>query len=172
MEIKFKKADINDLQIIREWIKNNTFVQKWYYKGKTPRISTLYKKIIERQKIKNFCANIIQIDNKPIGYIQSYDIEGWGLWSKKVKIYDETVGLDYFIGDINYIHKGYGEKFILEYVNLIKKSNKYKFVMISPDLFNIANIKCVKKCGFKLKKIVSFPKSKSRHQEAVYIKKI
>ena len=172
MKIEFKKANVNDLQMIRDWIKSNTFVQKWYYKNRIPRISTLDRIIIKRQSRKNFYANIILIDGKPIGYIQSYDIEGWGSWSKQVKVYDKTVGLDYFIGDINYIHKGYGEKFILEYINLIKKSNKYDFVMISPDPLNVVNRKCIEKCGFEFVKIVNTPKPISKYQEAIYLKKI
>jgi len=172
MKIEFKKVSVNDLQLIREWIKSNEFVKKWYYYNKIPRISTLDKKIIKRQSIKNFYANIILIDKKPIGYIQSYDIEGWGSWSKQVKIHDKTVGLDYFIGDINYIHKGYGEKFILKYIEWIKNSNKYDYVMISPDPLNIVNRKCIEKCGFKFKRIVGIPNSKSKHQEAIYLKKI
>ena len=172
MKIEFRKASVSDLQMVREWIKGNVFARKWYYNDRVPRISTLDKKIIKRQSIKNFCANIILFDGKPVGYIQSYDIEGWGLWSRQVKIYDKTVSLDYFIGDINYIHKGYGEKFILEYIDLIKNSNKYDFVMISPNPMNVVNRKCIEKCGFEFQKIVNVPSAKSKNQEAIYLKKI
>ena len=89
-----------------------------------------------------------------------------------MKIYDKTVSLDYFIGDINYIHKGYGEKFILEYIDLIKNSNKYDFVMISPNPMNVVNRKCIEKCGFEFQKIVNVPSAKSKNQEAIYLKKI
>ena len=172
MKIEFKKVCPEDLNMMRDWIKNNVFVKKWYYYDKLPHVSTLKKKTLDRMRIPNFYANIILVDGKPIGYIQSYDIEGWKMWSRRVKIYDKTVGLDYFIGDMNYIHKGYGKNIILKYIDSIKLITKYEYVMISPDPSNVVNCKCVEKCGFEFKKIVNIPYPYSKHQEAIYLKKI
>ena len=171
MKITFRQVEDSDLQQIKKWIKYNKFVKRWYYKNILPQLTTLYKRIIERRSVPKFFSNLILIDEVPIGYIQSYAIEGWGAWSNKTKIYDNTVGLDYFIGDLNYIHKGYGPKIIQKYIDEQKKLG-YEYVSISPDPDNIVNCKCCEKCGLTFQKIVNVPYKNSKNKEAIYIKKL
>ena len=171
-QITFKQICESDLPQMRQWIKTNPDVKKWYYYNKVPRISSLYKKTIERLKIEKFKANIIFIDKKPVGYIQSYAVEGWKTWTKRVKLFEKTASLDYFIGDLNYIHKGFGSKIVLEYIEKHVKNDGYDYVMISPDPSNVVNIKCVEKSGFEYVKTVSIPYQTSKHKEAIYIKKL
>ena len=172
LEIKFRKAVESDLTVIRNWIKINEFVKKWYYKGVIPSIKTLEKKIIKRQEIPNFYSFIISINGRDIGYIQSYDVDGWGTWSRKVKVFDSTVSLDYFIGDINYIHRGLGREIILEFVKQHLSGGKYKYVTITPDIENKVNCRLCEKCGFYLEKIVNVPYNSSREKDAIYLKQI
>lgn len=82
------------------------------------------------------------------------------------------VSIDYYIGDINYIHKGIGSKMILEYIEQVVKLDGYAVAMISPDPNNIASRKCVEKCGFQYIKTVNVPYSNSKNKEAVYIKNL
>ena len=172
IKIEFKIAKQNDLIKIRNWIKTNEYVKKWYYKGVVPSIKTLEKKIIKRQEIPNFNSFIILINGKDIGYIQSYDVEGWGTWSRKVKIYDNTVSLDYFIGDINFIHKGYGKSIIQEFITQKLIGGKYEYVTITPDVSNVVNCKLCEKCGFKLEKVINVPYKTSKEKDAIYLKQI
>ena len=171
-KIEFRKANESDIIKIRNWIKNNEFVKKWYYKGIVPKFKTLERKIIKRQEIKNFYSFIIVFNDVDIGYIQSYDVDGWGTWSRKVKIFDNTVSLDYFIGDINYIHRGYGKIIILEFIKQKILNSKYKYVTITPDVNNLVNCRLCEKCGFKLEKIINVPYKNSKEKDAIYLNKI
>ena len=72
MNITFRPVVIEDCNMIRNWIKTNEFTRHWYYFDKIPRLSTLEKKINKKLKEPQTRANIILIDNFPIGYIQSY----------------------------------------------------------------------------------------------------
>lgn len=78
----------------------------------------------ENLKEPNTRANIVLVDNEPIGYIQSYPVDDKTPWGKKIKVADNMVSIDYFIGDINYIHKGLGSKMILEYIEQVVKKDK------------------------------------------------
>ena len=68
------------------------------------------RKMSENLKEPNTRANIVLVDNEPIGYIQSYPVDDKTPWGKKIKVADNMVSIDYFIGDINYIHKGQPSK--------------------------------------------------------------
>ena len=170
--IDFREINESDLPMMRNWIKSNIFVKQWYYYNKIPRLSTLWKQTINRLKIAGFKEHIILLYGKPIGYIQSYNINGWGYWTRRVKIHENTVGLDYYIGDINYIHKGYGSQIINEYIKSVVKKQNYDYVMISPNPENIANCKLCEKCGFSYQKTVNCPYKTSKHKEAIYLKSL
>lgn len=172
MNISFKKITIEDANLLRSWIKSNEYTRHWYYYDKVPRLLTLKKKIEKILKESKTRAYIIMIDNNFIGYIQSYPVDGNGNWTKQVKVAENMVSIDYYIGDLNYIHKGLGKKIILEYIEQIIKKENYSVVMISPDPNNIVNCKCVEKCGFRYIKTVGIPYNSSKEKEAVYIKEI
>ena len=131
---------------------------------------TLKKKIQSKLNDKNLKINIILVDDFPIGYIQSYPVDGQGAWTNKVKVMDNMVSLDYYIGDINFIHKGIGSEMIIKYIEDVVKKDNYSGVLISPDPKNIAQEKLMKKCGFKYIKTVNVPYKNSREKEAVYVK--
>ncbi len=172
MKLSFRKICVEDAEMIRNWIKSNEFTRHWYYFDKTPRLATIKNKIEKKYTEPRTKAMIVLVDNQPMGYIQSYPVDGCGAWANKVRVADNMVSIDYFIGDLNYIHKGIGSKMILEYIEQIIKKEGYSVAMISPDPKNIANCKCVEKCGFRYVKTVNVPYSNSKEKEAVYIKEI
>ena len=108
MNITFRQASVEDCKIIRHWIKTNEFVRLWYYFDKVPRLATLEKKMARKLNEPKTRANIVLVDNIPMGYIQSYPVDGNGAWTRKVKVAENMVSIDYFIGDLNFIHKGIG----------------------------------------------------------------
>lgn len=172
MKITFRPATVEDCKMIREWIKINEFTCHWYYFDKIPRLSTLETKMPKKMKEPNTRANIVLIDNVSIGYIQSYPVDGNGNWTKQVKVAENMASIDYFIGDINYIHKGIGSKMILEYIEQVVKKENYAVAMISPDPGNAVQQKLMAKCGFKYIKTVGIPYENSKNKEAVYIKEL
>ena len=93
---------------------------------------------------------------------------------RRVKVYQygKTAGLDYFIGDINYIHKGYGPKMIIEFINQVVKPFGFDYVTITPNKENIVSRKCCEKCGLNYFKTVNVPYRTSKKKEAVYIKNL
>ncbi len=172
MNITFRQATVKDCHLMRDWIKQNEFTRHWYYYDKVPHLTTLEKKMEKRLKESKTHAMIILVDDKEIGYIQSYPVDSCGTWGKKVRVADNMISLDYFIGDLNYIHKGLGTKILLEFIEQIVKKENYKVVLITPDPENRANCRCVEKCGFKYIKTVNVPYVNSKEKEAIYIKEL
>lgn len=172
MNITFRNATIDDSEMIRNWIKTNEHTRHWYYFDKVPRISTIQRELEKNFKEPRTRAMIVMADNVPMGYIQSYPVDGNGNWAKQVKVAENMVSIDYYIGDLNYIHKGLGSKMILEYIEQIVKTENYSVAMISPDPENNASCRCVEKCGFRYIKTVGIPYNSSKEKEAIYIKEI
>lgn len=53
MKITFKNATVEDCKLIISWIKSNEFARHWYYLDKTPRLSTLERKMEKKLKYPN-----------------------------------------------------------------------------------------------------------------------
>jgi RimJ/RimL family protein N-acetyltransferase len=66
-----------------------------------------------------------------------------------VQVDESTAGLDLFIGEIDYYHRGFGtailNKFLLE---VVFSDDRFVSCVIGPDPKNRAAIKCYKKVGF------------------------
>lgn len=56
--------------------------------------------------------------------------------------------MDLFIGEINLLNKGMGQKIIRKFINT-KISQSFKYCIVDPDINNTAAIKCYENLNFK-----------------------
>ncbi len=90
---------------------------------------------------------MITLSNNPIGFVQYYETDKApvGIWSKEPL---GTVGIDYLIGEEAFLHKGFGSTIIKNTVVLIRKTEKYEYIVADPDLKNIASVTVLVNNGF------------------------
>jgi len=144
----FKKLTQKDWPLLLQWFKE-PHVEKWW---PTPQENELMEYFLEKIRSKNNFGFVVYLDEKPIGYIQYYyiDRKGEKTGSLLPPLPDETtVGIDQFIGDPNYLYKGYGTLFIKQFIEELKTLEPgITTVIVDPDPENIAAIKCYEKVGF------------------------
>lgn len=141
--MKIREFTLEDLNIMGVWLAQD-YIQKFWGE---PQI--WIKEISE-----NICTDwvkyfIVECD-MPIGFLQYYETDKapQGEWS------DEpigTVGIDYLIGEIKYLGKGYGSKIVRLLVDFIKSKNEYEFIVADPVAKNVSSIKVLENNGFKQK---------------------
>lgn len=92
---------------------------------------------------------VVEIDGSPIGFFQYYDTSKApdGVWSDTP---DRTAGIDYLIGEEQYLGKGVGSEIIRTIVLMIKKMGWYRYLIADPDPGNISSIEVLKRNGFTL----------------------
>jgi aminoglycoside 6'-N-acetyltransferase len=96
-------------------------------------------------------AYIITSDNDPIGYIQYYDAYDFSREQGYIlkELPSSLASIDLFIGEKEYIGKGYGpkimDKFIQDYI-----FKDFDAVFVDPDLRNKGAIKAYEKSGFNI----------------------
>lgn len=92
---------------------------------------------------------IILFEEIPIGQIQMYKISDHPKYQKIIQITEEAAGIDIFIGEKDFLHKGLGsiiiKKFLTDYV-FTKLGVSTCIIGPSPD--NISAIKAYQKVGF------------------------
>ncbi len=143
----FKKISENDIPLLINWF-NQPHVQRWW---PTPEKEELIEKFLTRIRSKNTFGYIVYLDNHPIGYIQYYYIdyneEKTGMWLPKLP--ENTVGTDQFIGDPDYIGKGYGQRFITAFIKYLQTIEpNITTIIVDPEPENSIAIKCYEKVGF------------------------
>ncbi len=109
------------------------------------------------------------IKGKQIGYIQYYYLKDVANYSLQEVDYNGMVGLDYFIGDKDYIHKRYGSKILTKFIkNILWKNSEINGCMEDPDSNNVHAIKVNEKVDFKF---VTSLKVDGKTQSIMWIKK-
>ncbi|MCL2869343.1 acetyltransferase [Candidatus Saccharibacteria bacterium] len=156
-DIAFRKLAFKDINLLHKWL-NTDFVQKWY--GKEDRTYTQirdkYSKYITGEKPTS--AYIIQIDSHDIGYIQTYLVADYPKFLQGIQADKHSAGLDLYIGENEYIHKGYGKYIISKFLDKIVFNNsKVDNCMLVPETANTAAVKTYESVGFKRLRTVRSP---------------
>jgi len=150
MAWSFKKITEDDLPILQQWFKE-PHVQQWW---PIPTQDEVLAHFLKRIRSKDTFGYLALLDDSPIGYIQYYYVdqsgEKTGMHLPPVDLPITTVGTDQFIGDPNYLHKGYGTQFIKAFIEYLRTIEPHiTTIIVDPDPTNIAAVRCYEKVGFK-----------------------
>ena len=144
----FKKLTQDDWPLLLHWFKE-PHVEKWW---PTPEENELMEYFLEKIRSKNTFGFVVFLGEKPIGYIQYYYIDRSKVESGSLlpPLPDETtVGIDQFIGDPDYLHKGYGTLFIKQFIaELPTLESEITTIILDTNPENLAAIRCYEKVGF------------------------
>ena len=145
--INFKKLTEKDLPLLFAWFKEPHVQQWWPTFGE----DELLSKVLERINSKDTFGYLVFLGDAPIGYIQYYYIDrnNEKAGSCLPPLPEITIGTDQFIGDPQYIGKGYGTLFIKKFIQELKKIEPtMTTIIVDPDPENAAAIRCYEKVGF------------------------
>ncbi|MCK5761738.1 MAG: GNAT family N-acetyltransferase [Candidatus Izimaplasma sp.] len=142
--IKFRNVTQKDFKKLYFWL-NTPHVKQFWDQNENfsfQKISNKYSKKIIEGKVGIY---IFSIDNIDIGFIQAYFLDDLASFM----IQGTAKGIDLYIGDENYIYKGYGKDIIRQFIqNYIFCDSSVDYVVIDPEVKNTNAIKAYKKAGF------------------------
>lgn len=139
--MKMREFTLKDIDMMRMWLEQD-YIQKFW--GDPQDWINEITENINADWVKYFIVEC----NNPIGFLQYYETDKapQGDWSNEPI---GTVGIDYLIGDIDYIGKGYGSKIVRLLVDFIKTKNEYAYIVADPVSENLSSIKVLVSNGFK-----------------------
>jgi aminoglycoside 6'-N-acetyltransferase len=99
--------------------------------------------------------NIVSYGNRPIGYIQYYEIDGeerelYGYAGSQENIF----GMDQFIGEPDYWNRGIGTMLIRAMEKYLLGEMKADRIVMDPQTWNTRALRVYEKCGFVRKKLL------------------
>jgi len=153
-KISFKPIESRDIEQVFTWV-HQPEIARWYQE--TSNWEDFQQKF-EQKSHSEYCFGfMVYIDDVPIGYMQYYlaDKVGNNWWPEEKA---GTVGIDQFIGNLDYLGKGFGTQFISEFIQ--KKLLIQKFVnkiIVDVDPENKRAIRCYQKVGFNEVGLINTP---------------
>jgi aminoglycoside 6'-N-acetyltransferase len=161
-KIIFEKLLETDFELLLKWL-NTDFVKEWYYKYGTNKQDWTYNEIKSKYllritKEKPTDSFIILFKNIKIGYIQTYFLKDYPEYNEIIDGGNDSAGMDLFIGEKEFIHKGLGSIIIKKFLkNHIFHNSFINRCVIGPEPKNKSAIKAYEKAGFKYIKTVQLP---------------
>ena len=112
---------------------------------------------------------LILVDGVAIGQIQMYRIDDYPEYKKVIDVNESAAGVDLFIGEKEYLHKGFGSVIIKHFLNdYVFTKFKVGSCIMGPNPNNIAAIKAYQKVGLVHLKTIFNPEE----NEEEYLMKI
>ena len=136
----FRPMTEADLPLVGRWLKAPHVARWWDDAG------TSLAQIEEHLGPDTVEPFLILIDDRPIGYLQSYDIH-----AEAGHPYQDqpagTIGIDLSIGEADLVGKGHGPRIVDAFVRRLFQAGVAR-VVIDPDPANTAAIRAYAKAGF------------------------
>jgi aminoglycoside 6'-N-acetyltransferase len=146
--VRFRRLRVADLSLMHRWL-NTGFVMQWYGKRQRTReeIARKYAPRIEGREPTD--PYLILYGQTPIGYIQTYVIDHYPDYSRVVQVESGAAGVDLFIGEAGYIHKGLGAPALVKFLReVVFAGTGITCCVVDPEPANRAAIRAYEKAGF------------------------
>lgn len=154
--IIFKELQTSHFSLLLKWL-NAPHVKQWWDKDIIWTIDLIKEKYslyvqgfwIPDTSKKPLYPFIIEYENKPIGYIQLYNPFDTKDEFPLSEFPLDILGLDFFIGEIDFIHKGLGQKILKKFLETIA-FKKADYILSDPEYKNEQSVRCFERSGFQI----------------------
>ena len=143
LRITLRPMQLSDLPRFREWL-FLPHVAAWYHEPEDW-IAEIEKQDEAFSFVRHF---MVQSEGKTIGFCQYYPywLSGEN-WHGEIPI-EGTYSIDYFIGDVTFLRKGYGKEIIRALMEQIQTHASASRVIVQPEPENQASCGVLLASGF------------------------
>ena len=132
-------------------------MQRWWYEddGSEPTVEVVRRNYgpAPDEPERRF---IIALDDRPIGYIQTYLLEDYPAYRDVLE--EEGAGIDLFIGEPDVIGQGVGARAIQQFVDdVVFADPSVNVCVVDPETTNAAAIRAYEKAGFERLRTIVIP---------------
>ena len=143
--LSFLPVDEDHIDLLLTWVKLPHIRKYWPRTLTDIELHNLYINNFNKQWMYPY---IVEVDKKPMGYIQAYEAARIGneLWLEENT---RTYGVDFFIGDESFLGQGYGLQMLQEFMKKFQSEHQVEKWVVSHHMENRGALHTYEKCGFK-----------------------
>lgn len=142
MTLTFEPFTEEYVEIYYQWAGKPYIRDIWFREGYEPK-----EKILEKINGSDSVPFVVKVGDTPVGYIQYYDLSK-GCWKAMASEPEGTLGFDVFIGEEDYLEKGYGTVLVIAFTDMLFNLAGTQKVVVDPAPDNKRAIRCYEKAGF------------------------
>lgn len=154
----FRRLTLGDIALMHRWLNTDFVIEWWDQRGHSyDEVEAKYQAYITGTKPSQ--PYLMLYDDKPIGYIQTYRIMDWPEYAEVVQVGEGGAGIDLFIGEAGYIHRGLGPQILRAFLReiVLKDPSWATFCIVGPEPKNQGAIRAYERAGFRYLKTVQVP---------------
>jgi len=148
MEFIFRLITKDDFPLLTAWLHKPHVLRWWRDPQETlVEVEAKYGGRVEGDEPTD--VYFAEVEGKPIGLIQSYWTDDYPEHAATIP-YPKAVGVDLFIGEEDYIDRGYGTAMLTQFVSKVIRARypDAQYVVADPELTNPASLGAFRKAGF------------------------
>jgi aminoglycoside 6'-N-acetyltransferase len=148
MTVEFRRLAAADLPLLHEWLQRE-HVRRWWKDRET------YEEVVEHylpsvEGRDPTDLYLIVVDERPIGFIQTYKVADYPEYRDLVQVEDGVAGVDLFVADPDLVGRGLGTDVLRHFVDDLVFANESVHACIAdPDVDNVASLRAFEKAGFR-----------------------
>jgi RimJ/RimL family protein N-acetyltransferase len=162
--ITFRLLQEKDLPMMHRWL-NTPHISQWWSLGGShhPTLAEVENKYTPRiTKNENVDCYLIIYEGKPIGMIQSYNLDNEPEEKENFGVEGRCTGIDLFIGEEDHVHRGLGSSIIRGFLkDIVFLDPTVEWAVIDPYTDNKTAIRAYEKAGFKYQRTVWYETDKA-----------
>jgi aminoglycoside 6'-N-acetyltransferase Ib len=146
--VTFRSLEVGDLGLMHEWLQR-PHVRRWWSKHET------YESVVEHylpaiKGRKRVDLYLILLEDRPIGFIQTYLVADHADFAKVVGFGAGVAGVDLFIAEEELTGTGLGPEVLRTFVRDVVFAKPGTTACIAdPDVRNLVSIRAFEKAGFR-----------------------
>ena len=154
-QVGFRRMTLDDLPLMHRWLQM-PHVLKWWWGGVAPTYEVIAEKYGTRIRGEELTdPYVMSLGDQPIGYIQTYRISDYPEYAAAVGADEEAAGVDLFIGEETYLHKGLGSHILRRFLRaIVFAAGDIASCIIGPSETNAIAIRAYEKAGFRYFKTI------------------
>lgn len=98
---------------------NYDFVSRWYDMRKFVYDDVEKKYGSSHEADIPVTSYIVMINDLPAGYVQTYKVDDYPAYADAIAVHGDVAGMDMFIGDRDFMYKGYGKTIVDLFVKTV-----------------------------------------------------
>ncbi len=156
--VRLRLMTEDDLPMLHDWLNRPHIVEWWGGEVERPTLEDVLEhyrpRVLEEESVTPYIA---MLENKPIGFAQSYIAlgSGDGWWEEET---DPGVrGIDQLLAYPDDLNKGLGTKLVRALVDLLLSNRSVTKIQTDPAPSNLRAIRCYEKAGFIQEKVITTP---------------
>ena len=151
MPITFVRFAAEHAPLMFDWLRRPHVAEWW---SEPPSLAEIVDEYVNGSEVEPY---VVHLDDRPIGFIQSYVAAGasGGWWPD---VTDPGVhGIDQFIGEADCLDRGIGTRMVHAFVARLFDDPGVTMVQVDPSPKNGRAIRCYEKAGFRAERVVETP---------------